>query len=50
MDGRDHRAGELRNLPFAMATASPAGIARDRIVNDRPVEETISWAREVTDR
>ena len=45
-----HSAGELGNLPFAMATASLAGIAIDRILNYRPVEEVRAWAIDVAGR
>ena len=45
-----HSAGELGNLPFAMATASLAGIPRDRILNYLPVNEVVAWAREAAGR
>jgi histidinol phosphatase-like PHP family hydrolase len=45
-----HSAGELHNLPFAMATAALAGIPRDRILNYRSAEEVVAWAEEVTGR
>jgi DNA polymerase (family 10) len=40
-----HTAEELEFLPFGMATAARAGIARDRILNYRPVEFVRAWAR-----
>ena len=46
----DGVAGELANLPFAMATAVLAGIPRERILNDRPVEEVLTWARGLRER
>jgi len=39
-----HDAPELGHLPIAMATASLAGIPRDRILNYRPVAEVLAWA------
>jgi putative hydrolase len=45
-----HSAGELANLPFAMATAALAGISRERILNYRPVEEVTTWARGLRER
>lgn len=45
-----HSAGELNNLPFAMATAALAGIPRDRILNYRTAEEVVTWAGEVAGR
>jgi histidinol phosphatase-like PHP family hydrolase len=43
-----HHREELGNLPFAMATASAAGISKDRILNYRSAEEVVEWARGVT--
>jgi putative hydrolase len=40
-----HTARELEFLPFGMATAALAGIARERILNYRPVEFVRSWTR-----
>lgn len=40
-----HTALELEFLPFGMATAALAGIPRDRILNYRPVEFVLAWAR-----
>jgi len=40
-----HSAFELEFLPFGMATASLAGIPRERILNYRPVEFVRAWAR-----
>ena len=45
-----HSAGELHNLPFAMATAALAGIPRDRILNYRSAEDVVAWAGEVAGR
>ena len=45
-----HSAGELANLPFAMATAALAGIPRERILNYRPVEEVTAWVRRLRER
>jgi DNA polymerase (family 10) len=45
-----HSAGELANLPFAMATAVLADIPRERILNYRPVEEVLTWARGLKER
>lgn len=42
-----HRAAELSNLPFAMATAVLAGIPRERILNYRTADEVRDWARAV---
>jgi histidinol phosphatase-like PHP family hydrolase len=40
-----HSPGELKNLPFAMATAVQAGIARERFLNYRTADEVRDWAR-----
>jgi histidinol phosphatase-like PHP family hydrolase len=40
-----HSAFELEFLPFGMATAVLAGIPRERILNYRPVEFVLAWAR-----
>jgi histidinol phosphatase-like PHP family hydrolase len=40
-----HSAFELGFLPFGMATAALAGIPRERILNYRPVEFVLAWAR-----
>jgi histidinol phosphatase-like PHP family hydrolase len=40
-----HTAEELEFLPFGMATAALAGIARERILNYRTVEFVRAWAR-----
>ncbi|MGE5225948.1 MAG: hypothetical protein ACM3OO_03635 [Planctomycetaceae bacterium] len=45
-----HSSDELRNLPFAMATASAAGISKDRILNYRSAQEVVAWAGAVTSR
>ncbi len=45
-----HSSGELGNLPFAMATASLAGIPRDRVLNYRSADEVVGWARQVAGR
>ncbi len=41
-----HAAEELGSLPIAMATASLAGVPRDRILNYLAAEEIIAWAAE----
>lgn len=38
-----HSAFELEFLPFGLATASLAGIPRERILNYRPVDFVRSW-------
>jgi histidinol phosphatase-like PHP family hydrolase len=40
-----HSAFELGFLPFGMATAALARIPRDRILNFRPVDFVLAWAR-----
>jgi hypothetical protein len=45
-----HDAGELRNLPVAMAIAALAGVPRERILNYRPVGEVIAWAAALHER
>ncbi len=40
-----HSAGELGNLPFAMATAALSGIPRDRILNYRSADEVRAWVQ-----
>jgi histidinol phosphatase-like PHP family hydrolase len=40
-----HRAEELELLPFGMAIAARAGIPRTRILNYRPVEFVLAWAK-----
>ena len=40
-----HSPGELANLPFAMATASMAGVPRGGFLNYRTADEVRSWAR-----
>ena len=45
-----HSSEELDNLPFAMATASVAGISKERILNYRSADEVVAWARGVTRR
>lgn len=42
-----HTAVELEFLPFGLATAALAGIPRERILNFRPAEEVVAWAREL---
>ncbi|MEP6758912.1 MAG: hypothetical protein ABJB55_06935 [Actinomycetota bacterium] len=39
-----HDAPELGHLPIAMATASLAGIPRERILNYRPATDVVAWA------
>jgi hypothetical protein len=39
--------GELRSSPFGMATASLAGVPRDRVLNYLGVDEVVAWAREL---
>jgi putative hydrolase len=41
---------ELEFLPFGLAAAALAGIERERILNYRPVDEVIAWARELRER
>lgn len=41
-----HTAMELEFLPFGMATAALAGVAREKILNYRPVGFVRTWARE----
>ena len=43
-----HSAGELENLPFAMATAMLAGIPRERFLNYRTAEQVVTWAEELS--
>ena len=40
-----HSAFELGFLPFGMATASAAGVPRERVLNYLPVDEVREWAR-----
>ncbi len=40
-----HAATELEFLPFGMAIAALAGVPRERVLNYRPVEEVVAWAR-----
>jgi putative hydrolase len=42
-----HSAFELGFLPFGMATASLAGVPRDRVLNYLRVDELMSWTRDV---
>jgi histidinol phosphatase-like PHP family hydrolase len=42
-----HSALELEFLPFGLATASLAGIPRERILNYRTVEEVVAWGAEL---
>ena len=42
-----HNAAELGHLPIAMATATLAGVPRDRVLNYRPADEVIAWAASV---
>jgi histidinol phosphatase-like PHP family hydrolase len=44
-----HSIGELDFLEFGLAAAIRAGIDRDRILNFRPAEDLVAWAREVRD-
>jgi histidinol phosphatase-like PHP family hydrolase len=39
-----HSAFELSFLPFGMATASLAGMPRERVLNYRPAREVVAWA------
>ena len=45
-----HSPGELKNLPFAMATAVQAGIPRERFLNYRTVDEVRDWAQPLGER
>ena len=40
-----HSASELGFLPFGMATASAAGVPRERVLNYLPVADVVEWAR-----
>lgn len=42
-----HSPGELRFMEFGLAAAIRAGIPRDRILNFRPADEVVDWARTV---
>jgi DNA polymerase (family 10) len=44
-----HTALELEFLPFGMAIASLAGVARDRVLNYRPAGEVVAWARSLAE-
>jgi histidinol phosphatase-like PHP family hydrolase len=45
-----HVAAELEFLPFGFATASLAGIPRERVLNYRSAEEIRVWARRISER
>jgi putative hydrolase len=45
-----HSALELEFLPFGLATASLAGIPRERILNYRTFEEVLAWGAELRAR
>ncbi len=42
-----HSASELEFLPFGMATASLAGIPRDRVLNYMAVDDVVAWAAQL---
>ena len=44
-----HVERELEYLPFGLATASLAGVPRDRVLNYRAADEVVAWARELGD-
>lgn len=39
-----HHSRELSYLPFGLAAAAIAGVARDRILNFCPVDDVVAWA------
>jgi putative hydrolase len=45
-----HSSFELQFLPFGLATASLAGIPRERFLNYRTVDEVVAWATELGTR
>ena len=45
-----HSSFELQFLPFGLATASLAGIQRERILNYRTFDEVVAWATELGTR
>jgi histidinol phosphatase-like PHP family hydrolase len=45
-----HSPGELKNLPFAMATAVQSGIPLERFLNYRTADEVREWARALGER
>ena len=45
-----HSASELEFLPFGMATASLAGIPRDRVLNYMPADDVLEWATGLKER
>jgi histidinol phosphatase-like PHP family hydrolase len=40
-----HNEAELRNVEFGLAAAALAGVDRERILNYRPADEVVAWAR-----